>query len=689
MRLDWKPKSVAFLDVETQSCADLREVTLSKYAKDSSTRLATCVVQLPDGQFWHYRRDEDPAEKLDELRTLAKEHTFVAHNAPFDAAILQNVLGIEATWFDTLMCARAAGLPGKLGSIGEVLGIGGKDPHGKRLIEMVCKVKCRGGKPDYVTGNKHLWDALLAYNITDVERLRDIYEQVKEFVEPEVMTVDRVINERGIPIDIDLLERLLLTYDENERRCKESFVELTDDVNPKSVPQVKAWLNRQGFAIKALNKVVLNDLLSNPEKFYSGDDEDCPGAVAALFDVLQLRRELTRVGRGKVDTAIRLLEDDCRIRDQHVYWGAHTGRWSGRALQIHNMPASHFKCDVDKLLDNLTYEACTAEVARVIVESGDKSDNTKLRAGVSDALNAMLRSMVCGDGDMLIADFSAVEARGVAWVADDPKLLAVFADPHRSVYIDFGTELYGRKIGKESDPTEYFIAKQIVLASGYGMGGSKFEHICTMRKLDLSSFRALGLTAQSCVKRFRETYPAVPAVWRAYDGAAKDAIMGKVVEAGKCTFCMDGQHLNVILPSGRRLVYRDARIEQLTPSWAKLQGLDIKQPTVTYANPHGYRGYLYGGRTCENIVQAVCRDLLAEALVHAEQAGLVPIMHVHDELICSSPRDRLGELLCLMTDPPKWARGFPVRAEGFAASRWCKKPPKGYPRGEAIGGRLL
>jgi DNA polymerase len=167
-------------------------------------------------------------------------------------------------------------------------------------------------------------------------------------------------------------------------------------------------------------------------------------------------------------------------------------------------------------------------------------------------------------------------------------------------------------------------------------------------------------------------------VWKAYDAAAREALTDRDIHrAGRCLFMRDGKHLICQLPSGREIVYRDARLEERTPLWALQRGLQFTQPTVVYTGSRG-ESVLYGGKITENVVQGLCRDLLAESLMKCEEAGLRPVLHVHDEIVCEVPigqaESALAQLLTIMSTPPLWARAFPVGVEGYWNERYAKKP---------------
>lgn len=669
MRMNFRPERVAFLDFETQSRAEL--VTSHKYASDPSTRVLSCVVKV-DGRVRRmgpYLSTEDK----EYLSQVSKDRTIVAHNAAFDGAVWEMCEGLpEAEWFDTLPCARAGGLPGGLDKLGKALGLGGKDDRGKKLIDMLCVV--RGNVP--AVGPAH--QLLLDYNVRDVELLEQVYERVKDYGEPEVMAVDRAVNSRGVPLNAEYMERILALYAKNTEDNSSKFGELTGGVNPASPKQVVEWLRSLGFQVDSINRNEFRRLMDNPEEVLETDsDEDA--AISLMQEALEARREVVRVGRSKAKTAIEAMDVDGRIREQTVYHGTNTGRWSGRHLQLHNMPA---------VVKGVKMGRVELDYASVVEEARMASERNGSKVAVADVVGMMLRHAVQSDC-ILAADYSAVEARGLAWLAGEESMLAAFRDPKRSVYVDFGESMFGRRISKDKEVKEYNFCKALVLGCGYGMSGVKFEKLCRIRGTDMSMLK--GRNVADAVKVYRKTYSKIPELWRKYEVAVLDAVRGTPTEAGKCKFYMAKDGLRIVLPSGRTMVYRDATVETVVPAYCRMFNLpEVPVDTVVYTKPNGMRTYLWGSKMCENVDQAVCRDLLAETVVRSEQLGLRPFLHVHDEVNNEAPDSRMEEFLSIMSEPPAWASGFPILVEGYAGRMWTKQPAEfGYREYKAFNGRIV
>lgn len=668
------PGKLAFLDFETQSMAEL--TTVHKYASDSTTRALTCCV-LVDGvmhEFGPYFNDEDKQRLL----AVTADCTLVAHNAPFDAAIWETVLGLpERDWFDTLPCARAAGMPGKLDAISKLVTGRGKDPLGKQLIDMLCIL--RNGKVPAI-GPAH--KLLLDYNRRDVEELKAIYDVVSEYGEPEVIAVDRVINDRGIPLSVPYMEAMRDVYEANAKIAQESFAETTGGVNPRSSNQVKDWLVGLGFRVDKVNKNALRDMMANPEQFYDADsDNELADAVSLAADAIAMRQEIVKVGAGKVKAALGAVEADGRIRDQLVIYGAGPGRWSGRALQVHNMPLS---------VKDLFVREEWPTPDRVNQLAATATEQLGRRVAVADVANSMLRHAIRCD-NMNVADYNAVESRCAAWLSLCEPMLAIYNDPiGKSIYLDMGEKVFGRKI-KKSEVREYALAKSLVLGCMYGMSAPKFEWTLQHRsKISKEEIEAIGLSAKKLVDIYRNSYPEIPAMWRELGAAVLDcAEYGQDAQVGRLYICKVGNNMHMVLPSGRPIVYRNARVTMAIPRWQKLFGMEESPvKTVAYDHPRGYETILYGSKVFENACQATCRDIMANALVNFESVGLNPFMHVHDEGCCESGQNRFGEFMEIMSAPPSWADGFPIMVEGYSGPIWTKTP-KGYMEANYFNGLKL
>jgi DNA polymerase len=606
--------------------------------------------------------------------------TFVAHNAEsFDAEAWARLVKhrIEPEWYDTIHTCRAAGLPAGLDAACKALGVPGKDDDGKRALKLLYTARARAGYVEYPVGTTQLWERMLAYNIGDVLGLRAVYEATDEFGEQDVLLAHGRINARGIPVDIEFAALLRALWLEYQAQAARTVHELTEEVitgdDTRSPQKVKAWLKTQGIDMPSLERKVVEQLIDDPDSFF-GDTDD--PRVARVITVLRERAQAVRATPAKVERAINSADSDSRVRNVFVYHGAHTGRFSGRDLQPHNF-ARGVKFDTERAL--ALYGEKRLDLAAVKALCG--------KTPVGDALATLMRPVIrAARGKRLVpVDYSAVEGRGLAWIASERNAMAIFNDPAECIYCDMATKLYARKIVRGMPERQ--VGKQIVLGCGYGMGANKFGDQAKFASIDLE---AAGTSAEACVKAYRGGYPAIPALWRAFNRAAFEAVEhGRSTRVGKCLFERSGSWLTIMLPSRRKLRYRNPRVEMQQPKWAPT---GEKQRALVYDSPHGYQKTIYGGLIAENVVQGLCRDLLAHALVVLDNRYPV-VMHVHDEAVfevSTGTEDLALRQACeVMSTPPWWAEGFPLRVEGFTCEHYSKAAFSTSWKCDAMLGRVL
>lgn len=635
-----------------------------------------------DPVFIHRGEDVPPAL----LDAIDAGYTFVAHNATgFDAPAYRHLVGgPQPAWYDTVPCARAAGLPGKLDELGEKLTGQGKDKTGAKVMKMLSVAKDRGtGDFTYNVCTDAAWNLLIRYNVQDVLLLERVFHETKDSGEADVLQVDYRINSRGIAVDLCFADAIRGAWIHAEEEACKEVETLTQGAitrrNIRSVEQVKAWIEEKGVKLDSLDKNAVKRLIDTPEEIVEDSDN---ANLELIVEVLKLRRIATSAAAGKLASLRGSVRDD-RARDMLVYYGAGPGRWSGRGFQPQNLGSGDERVDV---------EACLAAICEMPGYGDEPGPTTEVIAKVvaeacpgvplRDALSTLTRPVffASAECDLIIVDYAAVEARGVAWVAGDEPLLEAYREG-RDIYCEMASTVFGRPVAK-SDKTERKVGKELVLGAGYSMGANRFARQCKIKGIDLA---AIGTSAQACVSAYREMHAPIKQLWRRLGDAAMGVVKGdeQSVTVGPVRVCRDGRHMLILLPSGRPIVYRNARIEDQVPAYCRMLGLpEIPKPTVVYDHPRGYAKGVYGGLLTENVVQGLCRDLLATSLVRCEQEALPVVLHVHDEIVCEVPtatseRD-LERLIEIMTDVPPWARGFPVAAEGFVSPRYTKSPFKGY-----------
>ncbi len=714
-----------FLDFETQSAADLRKVGGRCYAEDPSTRVLTAVA-LIDGVYhcWvpNYITEEkiDPADLwLEEwgeqvyaiqihtdatypAEMMHRDRLYIAHNAyGFDKHVMAEVCGHRLTWLDTLCLARIAGLPGGLDRISQSLDLGRKDAGGKLLLKLS---KAERGYPYCPIGTL---TAVLRYNLQDVRLLSLVWDRLDDLeVEIDVIEAHVAINDRGVAVDTDLIEQIVEISEESVGRAAAEIERLTGGTlsleNLRSTKQVTEWLATKGVKIQqwdshnktwksTLRKDVVEQALANPWTMVEGTNpiQAAKAIDPAVFDVLRLRGQALRITGAKLERAEMRVGRDGRIRDLFQYHAAHTGRWSSTGVQVHNLPRPKKGVDLVGLLNSFYSGEWTESNRYDLCKSYVKS------GVVDDALAALVRPvLVPAPGKCFaIADYSAIECRGLAWIAGQEDLLETLA-AGGDVYKQMASKIFGVPV-EDVSKDQRQVGKVTILGSGYGMSAEKFNLYVGLMGIDLG---ASGTTAEACVDTFRNSYPKIagyPAgvingrvyrrggIWDQLIKAALAAVdQGGVHYAGKCRFEVIRGNLVVTLPSGRRLSYFNARIEERIPGYAYTLGLElVPKSTLLYDSPTGERS-LYGGKITENIVQAICRDLLACAIVECERSDLPIVLHVHDEIVAEVPeesgRDDLHRLASIMRNPPAWADGFPVNVEGYLAPCYLKEPIEGW-----------
>lgn len=674
MRTEFDRDRAVLFDIEAVSPADLRSCGARAYIDHPLTRPALVglwcdgeyrLVVLPDachGEFpaavvcpglaygvTGVRVVTGPLDEVCRDLLTDPSRTWVAHNATgFDAPFFRRFWGSPAGGFaDSLPLARRAGLPGALDEIGKrLLGVG-KDPASK-IAASVFRCFDRPIPPGKL--------ALVGrYCVGDVAILKRLWDATRDVeYESSLLQVDGEVNGRGVAFERELAARIVATAEIAAQHDTDEIGRLTNGVvTPtmlRSPLRLKEWFHAHGARVENVRSETLEAFLDDP----------AGGVKPVALEVMKLKSGATRITTGKLKRALSACSPDGRLRDLLVYHGAHTGRWTSRTVQIHNLPRGVKGVDVDALARDLTYESALAEARR-------------LEVPVDAVLSTLIRPcLVAGvERTLCVADYSAIECRGVAWFAGAEGLLDVFRR-HRCPYRAMASRIYDRPYADVTDAQRQ-VGKVVVLGSGYGLSSAKFAGYAANFGIDLD---AAGVSADECIDSFRQGYPEIPLLWREYDRAAKLALTeGVTAHAGRCYFARHGDHLIIELPSGRQLTYRNARCEDRLPLWARWVKDARPVPSIVYS---GHRGeaILYGGKITENVVQAHCRDMLAHALVGLPEAAGGCVFHVHDEIVTEAPLEsgeRSTRLLAQhMSTPPAWAPGFPVEVKSTFGRRYSK-----------------
>lgn len=639
-----------YFDFETQSAVSLHKYGAAVYARHASTRIMSCVFRHEGGEqvIWAPACPFD-LPGVDRRKALPEavrawllaDCKFVAHNCEmFDAIVWRHHLTPEygtPAFGDTIHLARLCGLPASLDALMQALLHKTKADDAAMRVLMQAVYPQGSREPLYPTGNKTIWQKLVDYNVADVADLAAINAELEGMNQdlPGLIDLHWRINSRGLRIDKPFVDALLAQFAVLAAKAGRDAQAATDDgldeAAMRSPVKVKKYLAGIGIMLpgNSLNKATIDLIIADPLSHFDADDD-----WARALAVVIARKDVCRAAVGKLNRAIAETDADGRVTAWAKYHGAHTGRFAGRGIQPHNFPREDTKWP----------------------EGGDLSlvsDGNKL----SGLTRSIIRPSV--GTRFYIGDYSAIEARGVAYLAGCKPLLRVFRDG-LDPYCHTASILFGRTITK-ADKRERQVGKVIVLGCGYQMGADRFADYCKSQGVDLA---AVGVTPKRGVDLYRSAYPEVVSFWYDCQRAVMDAVQyGRRRLVGGCAFAMRGPTtLTIELPSGRKLMYHSPRI------------VDGKYgPAAEYKTPHGYYKSLYGGLIVENIVQAFCRDVLCDGMLRVEPVAPV-VLHVHDEIVCESDRDVREEVEGVLNAPPSWASGLPVKIEVFASDVYSKEP---------------
>ena len=595
-------------------------------------------------------RQDIPQDVLEALEDPGVLKT--AYNAAFERTVLGCFLGRRldpSQWSCTMVQGYTLGLPGGLDRIGRVLRLSDdkqKITEGKKLIQYFC-VPCRpskanGGRtrnlPVHDMGK---WNRFREYCIRDVESEREIRRKMSRFIpgerERRLWFLDQRINDNGVSVDMKLVANAL----DFDARLRAGWMaearKLTGLENPNSRQQVLEWINRRcgGYVASKFDKETRKQLL---------EQDDLPADVHRL---IQLEDALAKTSVRKYEAMKNALCRDGKLHGMLQFYGANrTGRWAGRLVQIHNLPQNHLK---DLYEDRAT------------VEKGLFDAFCMFSSNPADTLSQLIRTaFVAGEGKrFIVADFSSIEARVIAWLADEKWRMETFAKGG-DIYCASASQMFKVPVVKHGINGELRAKGKIAeLACGYGGGVSA-----------LKAFGAdkMGMTQEemeATIAHWRKASPNICQMWRDVEKCSKRAIRTKVpVRYNKnILFVYNSGMLFIALPSGRRIAY-------VRPSISREPGRDGEAITYegTAENGGWGRVYTWGGKLVENIVQAIARDCLAEAMLRLDEAGYKIVMHVHDEVILEEPIDGPGSLedACeIMGRNIQWAPGLLLRADGY------------------------
>lgn len=648
------------IDLETYSDIDLTKAGLYRYVRSPAFEIMLLAYAYDDAPVQII--DSAAGEQIPEwmVQDLGDPRVKkVAHNAAFEINCLNQYLPIDISqWHCTMVHAYYCGLPGQLGQLGKALGLAEskqKMSVGKQLIKYFC-VPCTPTKNNYGrTRNRwyhdrQKWDLFKSYCIRDVETEREIYRILEQHPFPEAehcnWVLDQYINLNGVAMDQELISGALYISDQVQGELSGRAKQITGLDNPNSVAQLKQWIRENSdLELEDLKKQTVAEVLADK----SGDE--------LTKEVLRIRKELGKTSVKKYEAMKTCMCPDGRIRGLLQFYGANrTGRWAGRLVQVQNLPRNYLG---------------TLDTARELVKKRQTEALKVIYGNVPDTLSQLIRTaFIPGQGNkFLVADFSAIEARVLSWLAGEQWRLDVFKT-HGKIYEASASAMFGVDIDliKKGNP-EYALrgkGKIAELALGY-QGG----------KGSLISMGALGMGLSEeelpdIVRRWRGSNRRIVDFWYAVERYALDTVKNGIVGYMPCgiAFDRDVDYLSIVLPSGRRLYYYkpEIRINDLGRDAIHFRGVNQKTKKWEAIST-------YGGKLTENIVQAVARDLLANSLMNLYREGFNINFHIHDEVILEVPEgsDRtLEEAISIMCRLPEWAAGLPLDADGFESHYYRK-----------------
>ena len=657
------------IDLETYSDVNLKKAGLYRYVQSPAFEILLFAYSFDGAPTQVIDMAQGEKIPLEVIHALTDPQCLKhAYNAAFEWYCLSKYMGAQlppSQWRDTMLHGLYAGYTAGLDATGRALGIPEdkqKLTTGKALIRYFCvpckPTKANGGRTrNYPHHDPEKWALFKTYNGQDVVAEMEIERRLSVFPVPDFVQkqweTDLLINARGVAVDMDFCEGALELGETIRAQLTDEAVQLSGLQNPNSVKQLARWLSAEtGDDITTLRKETIKELLGR-------DNAD------HVQRMLEIRQELGKTSTKKYDAIEAAVCDDGRVRGLLQFYGANrTGRWAGRLVQVQNLPRTYTE---------------PLEFARELVK-GRKLDALRTVYGSpNDTLSQLIRTaFVAAPGNILIdADFSAIEARVISWLADEEWRLEVFRT-HGKIYEASASQMFGVPLEriKKGNP-EYSLrqrGKVAELALGY-QGG-----VPAMRQMDTGKLLAdlPDEEIKDIVDKWRNTNPKIRNLWYSFNDAAIRVIQnGGSLRVRCCTFarecdCIRGTTcMTISLPSGRKLYYVEPAVGE--NRWG---GPSITYMGVNDKNKWG-RIETYGGKLVENVVQAIARDCLAQAIEHLEAAGLPVVFHIHDEVVIDTAAfdtndAMLDKVVKIMSTPIPWAEGLPLGADGWVGAFFKK-----------------
>lgn len=636
-----------------------------RYARHASTEVLIASYWLPELD----RTQDEPLVWLplsqpvprDLLRVAAdKEVLFFAHNAQFERAVWKWALRRQhpklpdiavGRWRCTAAMAAASGLARSLEPALQMLNVGQqKDPEGKRLIKVFCvprkPTKANPRTRIYPKDEPEEFKKFILYCQRDVLGELTLHEHLPllDPLEQKFYTLDMRMNERGLPIDLPLVRKASEILKVLEHRTNEEVLKLTGGIRATQRVKMLGVLGDMGVELDDMKAQTLRDEIANNEELSAGAKR-----------LLLLRIESSKASTKKLISMLACTDpEEYIVQGGFLFHGAHTGRYAGRLVQPQNFIRGKLKLSQQSVVFDLLH-------------NGDADLFQMLYEWPIDTISQCMRGFIRAPAGkrFVIVDYTAIEARVLAWIADERKVLRAY-EAGVDVYKMMASKLFKVRI-EDVDGEQRRLGKNLVLGCGYSLGGARFVEYCAgLGQVVEDKF------AKRAVALYREEHPAIVQSWKNVEEAAVTAIRypGSTTYAARCSFKKKGRWLCVGLPSGRELRYLDPKATP-TERYGR-PSHQISFLTDTHGHPH--RETTYGGKLIENITQAIARDVMREGMFAAENAGYPVCGTVHDELftlrdIGEGSHKELEQIVC---DLPEWTRGIPLNAEGFECERYRK-----------------
>lgn len=662
------------LDFETYSQSDLKKIGAAEYSFHHSTEILCVGWKLA------------PKEKLKQAKTYSHELThqyapvgtpmailhgalmnpavkIVAHNAYFEQVILRNVMArkfpeikkhiVPERFICTAALAASYALPRNLEGACLALKLPvQKDMEGRRLILKWCKPRrptkhnssLRHDDPEEL-------ERIIQYCATDIDAETELFLKLKPLIpfEQKVWCLDQKINHRGFYVDRPLVRKALALIAQETGRLHEEVHTITAGavVNGNQRAKLLSYIQEESY-----NGKMIEDLQAKTvrEALEYGDENP------EVRRLLEIRRDVSRTSTAKYAAFEMRSREDSRVRDMLVYHAASTGRWGGSGVQPQNFPRGSIK---DTALACEILRTGDLELVRLIYENP------------MEALSSALRGVITATPgkELFCADYNAIEARVLFWVAKHEEGIAAWRD-NRDLYCEMASEVYRRVITKK-DAAERFFGKTLVLGAGYGLGHKKFLLFCEQNGIKGVDEKL----AKSAIEAYRSLHAPVPQLWRNLESAAIAATKnkGKVYTVNRTSWWVEKEFLYCKLPSGRCLAYYGPEIRFKKTPWGEMRP-QLYHWCVNSLSKKWECAGTWGGVLTENVVQAISRDLLADAMLRIEGSGYEIILSVHDEIVAERTKGEgsLDKFSEMMSSLPPWALDCPIKVEGWQGERYRK-----------------